>query len=213
MSNVAVVNPAVELIFRLTCAGAFTAALVMKWLFLQRAGVAGEATAVKTYHSVSAAEGRPLFLLRSIWVVGWPVSVLLYAVQPGLINLFQLPITPGLRWFGVLLSFCGLGFMWWVHLSLGNNYGVELKVKAGHQLVHNGPYALVRHPMYLATLIVGSACALIAANLLLTAGAVIAAILYGARIDYEESRLLEAFGDHYAAYQCAVKRRLIPGIY
>jgi len=45
---------------------------------------------------------------------------------------------------GVLGGFRGLG-----DVSLGRSYGIRLDVFEGHALKTNGPYAVVRHPMYL----------------------------------------------------------------
>ena len=213
MSNFGTFSAIPDIAFRVSCAGVFTAAIVMKLFFLVKAGVASEVTASKTYQSVGHAEGSYLFVLRSIWVVCWPLGIALYVVQPALMAGFSIKIAPGLRWFGILLGLVSLGFMWWTHASLGNNYAVELKVKANHQLVSHGPYHLVRHPMYTATFVAGLSCALISANLLLIAGAAIAAILYTSRIAYEEALLEDAFGEQYTHYKNVVTGRFIPGIY
>ncbi len=202
-----------DMIFRILCAVVFGSAILMKWLFLFRSGVANEVTAIKTYRSVRQAEGNSLFILRSIWVFLWPVSVLFYVIQPELVDEFSIQLSLWLRWFGIILGISSLILMWWSHTSLGNNYAVELKVKGSHQLVRKGPYHLVRHPMYTATFVGAVSCALISANLLLVAGATISAILYISRIDYEEKVLEDAFGIQYAQYKQTVTRRFIPGLY
>jgi protein-S-isoprenylcysteine O-methyltransferase Ste14 len=54
---------------------------------------------------------------------------------------------------GCLLYFPGMCFMLWGRLALGRNYfvstGFGAQLFAGHQLVTRGPYAIVRHPMYI----------------------------------------------------------------
>lgn len=53
---------------------------------------------------------------------------------------------------GSLLFFPGLAFLLWARLILGKYYFVSTAVGAqlfaDHQLVKTGPYAIVRHPMY-----------------------------------------------------------------
>jgi protein-S-isoprenylcysteine O-methyltransferase Ste14 len=46
----------------------------------------------------------------------------------------------------------GMSFVLWSRLTLGKNYfvstGLGAQLFADHQLVKNGPFAIVRHPMY-----------------------------------------------------------------
>ena len=53
---------------------------------------------------------------------------------------------------GALLYFPGMLFLLWARLTLGKNYfvstGFGAQLFKGHQLITSGPYAIVRHPMY-----------------------------------------------------------------
>jgi protein-S-isoprenylcysteine O-methyltransferase Ste14 len=77
------------------------------------------------------------------------------------------PIFPGLSSttrllrlvLGTLLYFSGLTLILWGRLTLGKLYFVSTsqaaQLFADHQLVTQGPYAWVRHPMYLGILLTG----------------------------------------------------------
>lgn len=60
---------------------------------------------------------------------------------------------------GSLLYFSGLGLLLWARLTLGRMYFVSstsvAPLYADHHLITTGPFALVRHPMYLGILLTG----------------------------------------------------------
>jgi protein-S-isoprenylcysteine O-methyltransferase Ste14 len=94
-----------------------------------------------------------------------------------------------------------------------NNYaGATVTVEAGQQLVSTGLYGLVRHPMYLGTLImmIGTPLALDSYWGLLTIAPALAVLT--ARINDEE-KLLRAELDGYDAYTRTVRYRLIPQVW
>jgi len=66
---------------------------------------------------------------------------------------FLSPPHPLLLALGALLYFPGMSLVIWSRLALGSSYfvstGLGAQLFSGHQLVTRGPYALVRHPMYL----------------------------------------------------------------
>jgi protein-S-isoprenylcysteine O-methyltransferase Ste14 len=61
--------------------------------------------------------------------------------------------------FGTVLYFPGLALYLWGYRTLGTMFGVSsgfgVQLYATHQLITHGPYAIIRHPMYLAVMIAG----------------------------------------------------------
>ena len=75
----------------------------------------------------------------------------------------------------------------------------------------SGPFAIVRHPIYLGWLLIVFATPLMTTSQLLFA--VISSAYLVAAIPWEERSLLEAFPDQYAVYQRQMRWRLIPGVW
>jgi protein-S-isoprenylcysteine O-methyltransferase Ste14 len=63
------------------------------------------------------------------------------------------PLRPISLIVGVLCLVIGLRIFQRSHADLGTNWSITLEVRKQHQLVTNGVYRWVRHPMYLALLI------------------------------------------------------------
>lgn len=110
---------------------------------------------------------------------------------------------------GVLLYFSGLGLWVWGRVTLGRMFGVSSSLGAqlysDHQLITHGPFAFVRHPMYLG-LIVAALGALLVYR---TWGAAVLFANFLAlslRARREEEALAAQFGEAWRAY-----RRRVPG--
>jgi protein-S-isoprenylcysteine O-methyltransferase Ste14 len=97
--------------------------------------------------------------------------------------------------------------------TMGKNWSIIARTRSDHQLVRTGPFAMVRHPIYLALLLylisiaaaLGHWQQLLLALPLYLAGTVI-------RIRDEEALLREQFGDEHARYVREVPT-LIPLIF
>ncbi len=113
-------------------------------------------------------------------------------------------------WVGVLLQGPYLWLFWRSHADLGRNWSPGLEVREGHDLVTQGVYARVRHPMYAAIWIFALAQPLLIQNWI--AGVLIIpafAAMWFIRIPNEEAMMRDTFGDAYGAY-CATTGRLFP---
>jgi protein-S-isoprenylcysteine O-methyltransferase Ste14 len=122
-----------------------------------------------------------------------------------------LTISPSLRaWMlalGSLLYFPGIFFVLWGWLVLGKNYfvstGFGAQLFAGHQLVTNGPFAIVRHPMYTGIFLAALGSLLIYPTWTTILFAFFAPMT-SVRARREEAALAEEFGEQWQAYCCRV---------
>jgi protein-S-isoprenylcysteine O-methyltransferase Ste14 len=64
------------------------------------------------------------------------------------LDLRVIPHVDALAWTGVVLCIAGLAFCVWARFTLGRNWSGVVTLKGGHELITEGPYALVRHPIY-----------------------------------------------------------------
>jgi protein-S-isoprenylcysteine O-methyltransferase Ste14 len=114
---------------------------------------------------------------------------------------------------GLALLICGLWLFKRSHDDLGTNWSVSLQVKESHQVIKNGIYKAIRHPMYSSLFLYSSAQIFLLPNWIVgPAGVVTFAILYFGRVKSEEAMMLDKFGDEYRAYMASTKR-LIPGVW
>jgi len=96
---------------------------------------------------------------------------------------------------------------------LGASFTVEVRASADQPLVAAGAYRYLRHPAYLAGLLMLlgfglSTASYVSAGLMLVTGFVV----YARRIRFEEAALIDAMGERYRAYS-ATRKKIIPFIY
>jgi len=114
---------------------------------------------------------------------------------------------------GILCLALGLWLFYRSHADLGTNWSITLELREKHQLVTQGLYRHVRHPMYLALMIYSLGQALALPNWVAGPSSGVAfVILFAFRVRAEERMMLEEFGKHYEAYM-AKTRRLVPGVW
>jgi protein-S-isoprenylcysteine O-methyltransferase Ste14 len=55
-------------------------------------------------------------------------------------------------WLGAVITVGGVLFAIWAREHLGRNWSDSVTIKQEHELITSGPYALVRHPIYIGIL-------------------------------------------------------------
>ena len=97
-------------------------------------------------------------------------------------------------------------------LTLRTNYSSTLVIREGHELVDRGVYRVVRHPIYLGTLLVMIGLPLGVSSWIGLPPMLLLIPLFLYRMRIEERLLVEEFGDEYRSYMARTKR-LVPLVY
>jgi len=114
-------------------------------------------------------------------------------------------------WLGAIVIVLATALVVW-SLAVFRSWRLEARIEAGHELCTAGPFRHVRHPIYLATLLLNLGSFLWIPTVLVGLGGAVSAIAADQRARAEERLLREVFTDAYRGYAVRVKR-FLPGIY
>ena len=187
-----------ELIFRIVFWLLFGGLIVMQIYFASRVRQAGER--VTASEQAIHREGWGYVVVRSIASLALLAFLVLYAFHPPWFRVLSFPLPTWLRWIGVALGCASFGLYIWSQYTLGKEWSPHLQMREIHYLVTTGPYARMRHPIYLAYLIFMASITLVTANWFFVALLVISIAVFAFRIPKEEQMLVEVFGEEYKAY-------------
>lgn len=135
-----------------------------------------------------------------------------HGLHSGLLARSFVPRTSALSFLGLALTIAGLAFAIAARVFIGRNWSGMVTVKKDHKLVRNGPYALVRHPIYTGTLLALLGTAIVfgeTQGLLVVA---LATLILWIKSRREELFMTEEFGEEYRQYKQKVKA-LIPYVW
>ncbi len=118
-----------------------------------------------------------------------------------------LPGTAWPFWIGAVLALTGTLLALWARHSLGGNWSGTVTIKAGHELVITGPYAIVRHPIYTGLLLAFAGLAIAEGEWRGVLGVAIVTAGLQYKMSLEERWMREQFGHVYEDY-C----RRVPGL-
>ena len=106
----------------------------------------------------------------------------------------------------LIIGLLGYGLVLWSLLVLGRSFGIA---PADRDLVTQGPYRYIRHPMYLGELILRAALVITSPQPLLAATLLFALMIIQVARALREERIINA----YKTYSGRVRYRLIPGVW
>ena len=162
--------------------------------------------------SLRRVNGARELILLSLSTTGLGVVPGIYVL--GSIPRFaDYPFSPIQGWLGLATFAAALWLFRRTHKALGRNWSVTLEVRERHELVTQGVYRRVRHPMYSAFWLWAIAQALLLPNWFAGFSGIVGfGALFFLRVGREERLMIENFGDEYRRYM-AQTWRVLPGLY
>jgi protein-S-isoprenylcysteine O-methyltransferase Ste14 len=122
------------------------------------------------------------------------------------------PHTAAIADVALLLTVVGCGFAIWARLTLGSNWSGRVTVKADHELVTRGPYAVTRHPIYTGFLTAILGTALAVGQWRGIVALVVILMAFVLKMAQEEQMMMQTFPATYPEYRRKVKA-LVPGVF
>jgi protein-S-isoprenylcysteine O-methyltransferase Ste14 len=183
-------------------------ALAVGW-YLIRYEYARRSRREKVLHSARGPHEAALLLI-SLFGLGVVPFTYIFTRFP---QFAAYPFQPLQGWIGLLLAVASLSMFYLTHRALGRNWSVSLDVREGHQLVTEGVYRRLRHPMYSAFWLWAAAQAFLLPNWIAGFSGLLGfGVLFFGRVGREERLMLETFGNRYRDYM-ARTARVIPMIF
>ena len=141
-------------------------------------------------------------------VIGF-VTVIAYTANPNWMAWASLPLSLWMRWAGVGTVVLGFILLQWAQNTLGKNWSDRPRMLKEQSLITSGPYQFIRHPIYTAFILILGSSLLISSNGMIGLSWIgMTVVEVASRIDFEESLMLEYFGDGYREYMKKTGRLL-----
>ena len=99
----------------------------------------------------------------------------------------------------------------WIFRTIGKNITSTVETREEHELVTDGPYRWVRHPLYTVGTSFFMSLGIVTANWFVGLASLVVLVMLLIRLPKEEEKLIERFGDEYRAYMERTGR-LLPRI-
>ncbi len=118
---------------------------------------------------------------------------------------FFVPLREPLLPWAIAVMGAGVALLWWSIHHLGRQWRLQAVATDDHELIRTGPYAYVRHPLYVAFFAAMLGWAMAKTGLLASAAAVLVfAVGTEIRVRAEDAVLAAAFPREFPAYRASV---------
>jgi len=145
-------------------------------------------------------EGIAFKIASLLGMLGF-ISLIAFTINPAWLTFASLSLPIWSCWLGVGIAIAGFGLLQWAQVTLASNWSDTPRMMKAQTLITSGPYRYIRHPIYTAFILILGSTLLISANWLIGLcwlGMTILEVI--SRIGFEESLMLEYFGDQYHEY-------------
>ena len=170
-------------------------------------------TGTSGFKGLSGTAGSAEWLGGVLFIVALACSVAAPIAQlRGLATPWTAFVVPTLQLAGMVLCAAGIASTLWAQLAMGTSWRVGVDEKEQTALVANGPFGLVRNPIYTSMLLAMSGLALLTPNWIVAAG--VATLITALELQVrrvEEPYLLRVHATAYRDY-AARTGRFLPGI-
>ena len=158
--------------------------------------------------SQAASREKLLLLLLTVGLIVVPILWVF-----GLLDRFVTDLPDWVRLTGIAVALLSLVYFRRIHKALASNWSPTLEIFKDHELITNGPYKHIRHPMYTQIWIWALAQALITSNAVASlSGLLTWAVVYFVRVPEEERMMNARFGTEYSEY-AGRSGRILPKIW
>jgi protein-S-isoprenylcysteine O-methyltransferase Ste14 len=168
------------------------------WIAMARGG-----KAVAERESAFSRLSHYLPLLIAIYLIAAP-RVPIFPLDARFVPLALWPVR-----LGAALTFAGIAFAIWARLWIAGNWSSDVTLKRDHELIVDGPYAWVRHPIYTGILLGLIGTGLAVGEWRAVLAVVLAALAFWRKLTIEEGVMRRQFGETYTRYAKRT-RALVP---
>jgi len=168
-------------------------AFIAVWIAMARGG-----KAVAERESVTSRLSHYLPLAIGVYLLAAP------SVPIAVLNDRFAPLTLWPVRLGAALTIAGVAFAIWARVWIAGNWSSDVTLKRDHELIVDGPYAFVRHPIYTGILVALIGTALAVGEWRGALAVVLACGAFWRKLTIEEAVMRRQFGETYARYAARV---------
>ncbi len=188
-----------ESVYRIAFLVLLVALLAMRVYFMARVRRSG-GRLMPDEQAAQREGGRGALIFRMVLFFALMAFLVIYFLGAAWIDAFSFPLPDWLRWAGFALGVIAVIFWMWTQIHLDTQWSAQLQLTKDHHLVTTGPYAYIRHPLYLGMIGWAASVSLLTANWIFVAVCALSIAGVVGRVPKEEQMMIEAFGDEYKAY-------------